>query len=171
MALGTLNRVSLIGPLGTDPEIRRTQAGRKIAVMNIITRDPRTNRLQWHRCIVHNECNAEFIERHLRKGALVFVEGSLEVRKWINKDGTSENWTVEIAVHKVTALDWQRDNDRDFVNALPDDDAVPPTPRSRGKYGDDVVADTDDSGLHRFLAPDDHQRAERRAAGEPERRA
>jgi len=126
--------------------------------MNIITLDPRTSRRQWHRCVVHAEPTAEFCERNLKKGALVYCEGSLEIRKWLREGGESETWTCEVAVHKVVALDWQRGNDKVFEDE-PDAEAPPPTPEA-GKI-DNTLS---------FLAPDDHQRAERRAAGELDRR-
>jgi single-strand DNA-binding protein len=127
--------------LGNDPLIRCSQAGRKIATFNVITLDPRTSRRQFHKCVVHAELTAEFVERHLRKGSLVYAEGALETRKWLQKDGTSETWTSEIAVHKVVALDWQRGNDRIFEDQPEDDMGHSPTPRSAAKYGDDTDAE------------------------------
>src|SRR5262249_42756999 len=71
--------------------IRCSQVGRKIATLNIITLDPRTSRRQWHRCVIHVEATAEFCERHLKKGSLVFVEGALETRKWLREGGEADH--------------------------------------------------------------------------------
>jgi single stranded DNA-binding protein len=167
MAVGTVNRITLVGPLGNEPVIRRSQLGRKIAVINLVTLCPRTKRKQWHRCVIYLESQAEFAERHLHTGSMIFVEGQLETRKWFQKDGAgkSESWTAEIAVAKLVILDREHFDDRAFEDeapAVPDtafkhDDAdgfdapdVAPTPlsikRSAARFGDGADAEPDRDG-------------------------
>jgi len=75
VAIGTVNKVTLVGPLGADPQIRRTTTGRKAAILNIETSDYwqdkaiAKSRTQWHRIVIYNERLAEIAERYLRKGA------------------------------------------------------------------------------------------------------
>jgi single-strand DNA-binding protein len=166
MAVGTVNRITLVGPLGDDPVIRRSQLGRKIATINLVTLCPRSKRKQWHRCVIYLQSQAEFAERHLHKGSMLFVEGQLETRKWFQKDGAgkSESWTVEIAVAKLVILDREHFDDRAF------EDEAPAVPDTAAENGD--AADTDTAGLSRFLqTPDDADRARLRAAGDDRRRA
>ena len=115
MAMGTVNKVTLVGPLGADPQIRRTTTGRKAAILNIETSDYwqdkaiAKSRTQWHRVVIYNERLAEIAERYLCKGTRVYIEGVLETRKWLTKDGKGENWTAEVIVSgfqgRLTILD------------------------------------------------------------------
>ena len=152
MASGSVNKVTLVGNLGKDPDVRRTTQGRKAVVLNVQTSDywrPGDARTQWHRVVIYNERLAELAERCLRKGSKVYVEGALETRKWLTKDGKSETWTAEVIISgfqgRLTLLDDElpaRDE------ALADDAEAPPTPlsikRSVAKYGDGADAAPDD---------------------------
>ena len=121
----------------------------------------------WHRCVIYLQSQAEFAERHLHKGSMLFVEGQLETRKWFQKDGAgkSETWTAEVAVAKLVILDREYFNDRaveDEVPTVPDtafkhDDAdgfgapdAAPTPlsikRSAARFGDGADAEPDRDG-------------------------
>jgi len=137
MAVGTVNRITLVGPLGNDPVIRRSQLGRKIAHINLVTLCPRTKRKQWPRCVIYLESLAEFAERHLHKGSMVFVEGALETRKWFQKDGAgkSETWTVETVVAKLVILDREHFDDRAF------EDEAPAVSDTAFKHGDADMID------------------------------
>src|SRR5262249_42156783 len=97
MGIGTLNRVTLVGPLGKDPEIRLSRQGKKIATLFVVTYDPRSRRRQWNRVVCYVEALSEFIERHVRKGSMVCVEATLEVRKWLTEDN-KKTFTCEIAI-------------------------------------------------------------------------
>jgi single-strand DNA-binding protein len=140
MAVGTVNRITLVGPLGNDPVIRRSQLGRKIAVINLVTLCPRTKRKQWHRCVIYLESLAEFAERHLHRGSMIFVEGQLETRKWFQKDGAgkSETWTAETVVAKLVILDREHFDDRAF------EDEAPAVPDTAFKHDDTLDAEPDD---------------------------
>jgi single-strand DNA-binding protein len=113
---GSLNKVTLIGNLGRDPEMRSTQDGNRIATFTVATSDTwrdrnsgeRKERTEWHRIVIFNERLAEIAEKYLRKGAKVYLEGALQTRKWTDQGG-QERTTTEIVLPKfrgeLTMLD------------------------------------------------------------------
>jgi single-strand DNA-binding protein len=102
---GSLNRAELIGHLGADPEIRRTQDGRPIAQMRIATSERWKDRnsgeakeiTDWHTVVVFAEHSAKFAEQYLRKGAFVRVVGQIKTRKWQDQAG-QDRYSTEIIV-------------------------------------------------------------------------
>ncbi len=111
MARG-INKVILIGNLGSDPEIRHTPTNNSAVVsVNIATssgwRDKQTGEMQerteWHRVVFFNRL-AEIVSEYLRKGSKVFVEGSLRTRKWTDKNNI-ERYTTEIVANEMQMLD------------------------------------------------------------------
>jgi single-strand DNA-binding protein len=87
---GSVNKVILIGNLGADPEIKRTQDGRPIANLRIATSDTwrdkntgeRKEKTEWHRVVIFSEGLCKIAEQYLKKGAKVYIEGQLQTRKW-----------------------------------------------------------------------------------------
>ena len=102
---GSVNKVILVGNLGKDPEIRRTQDGRPIANLSVATsetwRDKNTGerkeKTEWHRVVVFNEGLCKVIEQYLKKGAKVYLEGALQTRKWTDKDG-HDKYSTEVVL-------------------------------------------------------------------------
>jgi single-strand DNA-binding protein len=102
-----VNKVILVGNLGKDPEVRRTQSGEPIVNFSVATsenwRDKNTGerkeKTEWHRVVIFNEHLAKIAEQYLRKGSKVFVEGQLATRKWTDKDG-QEKYTTEIVLNR-----------------------------------------------------------------------
>ncbi len=102
---GSVNKVILVGNLGDDPEIRRTQDGRPIANLRIATseswRDKNTgerrDKTEWHRVVIFSEGLCKVAEQYLRKGSKVYVEGQLQTRKWQGQDG-QDRWTTEVVL-------------------------------------------------------------------------
>ncbi|MAM93653.1 single-stranded DNA-binding protein [Parvibaculum sp.] len=102
---GSVNKVILIGNLGADPEIRRTQDGRPIANLRIATSDSwrdkntgeRREKTEWHRVVVFNEGLCKVIEQYVKKGSKVYIEGSLQTRKWTDQSGV-EKYSTEIVL-------------------------------------------------------------------------
>ena len=98
---GSVNKVILVGNLGKDPEIRRTQDGRPIANLSVATSETwrdkatgeRKEKTEWHRVVIFNEGLAKVAEQYLKKGAKVYVEGSLQTRKWTDQSGVEKYWT------------------------------------------------------------------------------
>lgn len=104
-----LNKVILIGNLGKEPEIIDTNGGMKIAKFSIATsdgmRDKQTNEVktEWHRCIAFGK-TAEIIEKYVKKGSTISVEGSISYGKYDNKDGVTV-YTTDILCNRLVLLD------------------------------------------------------------------
>ena len=106
---GSVNKVILVGNLGKDPDIRRTQDGRPIVNLSLATtdtwRDKATNerkeRTEWHRVVIFNEGLAKVAEQYLKKGAKVYLEGQLQTRKWTDQSGI-EKYTTEIVLQNYS---------------------------------------------------------------------
>lgn len=101
---GSINKVTLVGNLGRDPEIRHTNAGQKIVHLTVATSDTwkdksgeRQERTEWHRVVVFNTNLADFAEKYLHKGSKVYVEGALQTRKYTDSSG-QEKYTTEIVL-------------------------------------------------------------------------
>ena len=102
---GSVNKVILIGNLGADPEIRRTQDGKPIANLNIATSESwrdrnsgeRKEKTEWHRVVIFNEGLCKVAEQYLKKGATVYIEGQLQTRKWQDKDG-QDRYSTEVVL-------------------------------------------------------------------------
>lgn len=102
---GSVNKVTLIGNLGADPEIKRTQDGRPIANLRIATseswRDKNTGekreKTEWHRVVVFSEGLCKVIEQYLKKGSKVYIEGSLQTRKWQDQSG-ADRYSTEVVL-------------------------------------------------------------------------
>lgn len=103
--MASVNKVILVGNLGADPETKSFQNGGKIANFRIATSESwkdkatgeRKERTEWHSISVQNEGLAGVVERYLRKGSKVYVEGQLRTRKWQDKDGT-DRYTTEVVL-------------------------------------------------------------------------
>ena len=111
-----LNKVMIIGRLGRDPELRYTQSGSPVASLNIATDESYTDRegnkvdrTEWHRVSVFQR-QAENCANYLTKGSLVFVEGSLQTRKWQDQQG-QDRYVTEIQGQRVQFLDRKADGD------------------------------------------------------------
>jgi single-strand DNA-binding protein len=102
---GSVNKVILVGNLGKDPEIRRTQDGRPIANLSVATSESwrdkatgeRKEKTEWHRVVIFNEGLCKIAEQYLKKGAKVYLEGQLQTRKWQDKDG-NDKYSTEVVL-------------------------------------------------------------------------
>ena len=107
---GSVNKVTLIGNLGKDPEIRNTQAGMKIVNLRIATSESwndkasgeRQERTEWHSVVIMNDRLADVAERFLRKGSKVYLEGKLQTRKWTDQSG-QDRYTTEVMLGRIGA--------------------------------------------------------------------
>ena len=109
-----LNKVMIIGRLGRDPELRYSQSGSPVCTLNIATDESytdrdgnRVDRAEWHRVVVFQKA-AENCSQYLTKGSLVFVEGSLQTRKWQDQQG-QDRFVTEIKAQRVQFLDRKAD--------------------------------------------------------------
>ena len=113
---GSVNKVILIGNLGRDPEIRSTQDGLRICTLSVATSESwrdkasgeRKERTEWHRVVIFNDKLVEIVEKYLKKGAKVYLEGALQTRKWTDNSG-QERYTTEVVLQRyrgeLTMLD------------------------------------------------------------------
>ena len=113
-----LNKVMIIGRLGRDPELRYTQSGAPVATLNVATDESYTDRegnkvdrTEWHRVSVFQR-QAENCANFLGKGSLVYIEGSLQTRKWQDQQG-QDRYTTEIKAQRVQFLDRKGEGARD----------------------------------------------------------
>jgi len=108
---GSVNKVILIGNLGRDPEIRRTQDGRPIANLRIATSESwrdknsgeRREKTEWHSVVIFNEALCKVAEQYLKKGSKVYVEGALQTRKWQDQQG-QERYSTEVVLQGFNAV-------------------------------------------------------------------
>jgi single-strand DNA-binding protein len=115
---GSVNKVILIGNLGRDPEVRTMQNGGKVANLSLATSESwrdkasgeRKERTEWHRVVIFGNL-AEIAEKYLKKGSKVYVCGSLQTRKWQDKDG-QDRYSTEVVAQgyggELTMLDGRR---------------------------------------------------------------
>jgi single-strand DNA-binding protein len=113
---GSVNKVILVGNLGADPEIRRTQDGRPIANLRLATSESwkdkttgeRREKTEWHRVVIFNENLCRIAEQYLKKGSKVFIEGALQTRKWQDQSG-QDRYSTEVVLQgfrgELTLLD------------------------------------------------------------------
>jgi single-strand DNA-binding protein len=113
---GSVNKVILIGNLGADPEIRRTQDGRPVANLRLATSDSwkdkttgeRKEKTEWHRVVIFNENLCRIAEQYLKKGSKVYIEGALQTRKWQDQSG-QDKYSTEVVLQgfrgELTLLD------------------------------------------------------------------
>ncbi|WMS40988.1 single-stranded DNA-binding protein [Acuticoccus sp. MNP-M23] len=102
---GSVNKVILIGNLGADPEIRRTQDGRPIANLRIATTESwrdrtsgdKREKTEWHRVVVFSEGLCRVIEQYVKKGSKVYIEGALQTREWEDQQG-QKRFTTEVVL-------------------------------------------------------------------------
>ncbi|WP_319512775.1 single-stranded DNA-binding protein [uncultured Cohaesibacter sp.] len=113
---GSVNKVILVGNLGADPDIRRTQDGRPICNLSVATSESwkdrnsgeRRERTEWHRVVIFNEGLCRIAEQYLRKGSKVYLEGQLQTRKWQDQSG-QDRYSTEVVLQgfngNLTMLD------------------------------------------------------------------
>ena len=102
---GSVNKVILVGNVGADPEIRRTQDGRPIANIRLATSETwrdrnsgeRREKTEWHTVVVFNEGLCKVVEQYVKKGAKLYIEGQLQTRKWQDQQG-QDRYSTEVVL-------------------------------------------------------------------------
>ena len=102
---GSVNKVILLGNLGGDPDIRTMQNGKKVCSFSMATSDSwkdketgeKKEKTEWHRVVVFNEGLVGVVENYIKKGTKLYIEGSLQTRKWTDDSGT-EKYTTEVVI-------------------------------------------------------------------------
>jgi single-strand DNA-binding protein len=118
---GSVNKVILVGNLGADPEIRSLNSGDRVANLRVATSETwrdkssgeRKEKTEWHRVVIFNDNLVKVAEQYLRKGSKIYLEGSIQTRKWADQSGV-EKFSTEIVLQKfrgeLTMLDGRGDN-------------------------------------------------------------
>ncbi len=109
----SLNKVQLIGNLGSDPEVRSTTGGNRVATFSLATSrswnspsGEKQEKTEWHRCVVWNSKGtglADVVEKYCKKGDKIFVEGRIEYRQWQDKENQTR-YSTEINVRELLML-------------------------------------------------------------------
>ncbi len=109
---GSVNKVIMVGNLGADPEIRRTQDGRPIANLRIATSESwkdkstgeKREKTEWHRVVIFNEGLCRVVEQYVKKGAKLYIEGQLQTRKWQDKETGQDRYSTEIVLQNFNGV-------------------------------------------------------------------
>ena len=105
---GSVNKVTLVGNLGRDPEVRAMQNGDKIVQLSVATSDrwkdkssgEQRERTEWHRVVIFNDALGKIAEQYLKKGSTVYLEGQLQTRKWTDQQSGLEKYTTEVVLQR-----------------------------------------------------------------------
>jgi single-strand DNA-binding protein len=137
---GSVNKVILVGNLGRDPEVRRTNAGAPVVNLRVATSESwrdktsgeRQERTEWHNVVIFNEVLAKVAEQYLKKGSKVYVEGQLTTRKWQDQSG-QDRYTTEVVVNRFRGDLTLLDRAGDSVAATNGDDFGRSSPMEAGR--------------------------------------
>ncbi len=127
---GSVNKVILIGNLGSDPELKYTPSGAAVTNFNVATNEVwndkdgnKQERTEWHRVVLWRKL-AEIAGEYLKKGSKVYLEGRLQTRSWEDKDGV-KRYTTEVVADNMTMLDSKGDGGSGVSSAPPASEAPP----------------------------------------------
>ena len=148
---GSVNKVTLVGNLGRDPEVRAMQNGDKIIQLSVATSDrwkdkstgEQRERTEWHRVVIFNDALGKIAEQYLKKGSTVYLEGQLQTRKWTDQQSGQEKYTTEVVLQRyrgeLTLLGSRQENQisNDQQNAEIDQS-------NQISMSDDIASDLDD---------------------------
>ncbi len=149
----SLNRAMLIGNVGGEPEIRTVGSGGKVATFSLATsrtwNDQSGNKqekTEWHRCVVWNNSRgsglADVVERYVKKGEKIYVEGEIEYRQWQDKENQTR-YTTEIRVRELMLLGGRPGGGGDDMGSAPSRSAAAPRskPAAKPAAGGDEFSD------------------------------
>ena len=148
---GSVNKVTLVGNLGRDPEVRAMQNGDKIVQLSIATSDrwkdkssgEQRERTEWHRVVIFNDALGKIAEQYLKKGSTVYLEGQLQTRKWTDQQSGQEKYTTEVVLQRyrgeLTLLGSRSENQ--LTNDRQNDQI---DQSNQVSMSDDIASDLDD---------------------------
>ena len=148
---GSVNKVTLVGNLGRDPEIRAMQNGDKIVQLSVATSDrwkdknsgEQRERTEWHRVVIFNDALGKIAEQYLKKGSTVYLEGQLQTRKWTDQQSGQEKYTTEVVLQRyrgeLTLLGSRSENQ---INHDQQNDQIDQS--NHVSMSDDIASDLDD---------------------------
>ena len=128
---GSVNKVILIGNLGSDPELKYTPSGAAVTNFNVATNEVwndkdgnKQERTEWHRVVLWRKL-AEIAGEYLKKGSKIYLEGRLQTRSWEDKDGV-KRYTTEVVADNMTMLDAKSEGSGSDVSSAPPPGESPP---------------------------------------------
>ena len=148
---GSVNKVTLVGNLGRDPEVRAMQNGDKIVQLSIATSDKwkdkssgeQRERTEWHRVVIFNDALGKIAEQYLKKGSTVYLEGQLQTRKWTDQQSGQEKYTTEVVLQRyrgeLTLLGSRSENQ---ISNDQQNDQI--NQSNQVSMSDDIASDLDD---------------------------
>jgi len=148
---GSVNKVTLVGNLGRDPEVRAMQNGDKIVQLSVATSDrwkdkssgEQRERTEWHRVVIFNDALGKIAEQYLKKGSTVYLEGQLQTRKWTDQQSGQEKYTTEVVLQRyrgeLTLLGSRSENQ--ITNDRQNDQI---DQSNQVSMSDDIASDLDD---------------------------
>ena len=148
---GSVNKVTLVGNLGRDPEVRAMQNGDKIIQLSVATSDrwkdkstgEQRERTEWHRVVIFNDALGKIAEQYLKKGSTVYLEGQLQTRKWTDQQSGQEKYTTEVVLQRyrgeLTLLGSRPENQ--ISNAQQNDEI---DQSNQTSMSDNIASDLDD---------------------------
>ena len=148
---GSVNKVTLIGNLGRDPEVRAMQNGDKIVQLSVATSDrwkdknsgEQRERTEWHRVVIFNDALGKIAEQYLKKGNTVYLEGQLQTRKWTDQQSGQEKYTTEVVLQRyrgeLTLLGSRTENQ---IENYQDNAQIDQS--NQVSISDDIASDLDD---------------------------
>ncbi|OWV78885.1 single-stranded DNA-binding protein [Rhizobium sp. R635] len=153
---GSVNKVILVGNVGADPEIRRTQDGRPIANLRIATSETwrdrnsgeRREKTEWHTVVVFNEGLCKVVEQYVKKGAKLYIEGQLQTRKWQDQQG-QDRYSTEVVLQGFSSTLTMLDGRGDGGGASSGFGGGRGGSSSNNDYGDDYGAPSPSSSSNR----------------------
>jgi single-strand DNA-binding protein len=152
---GSVNKVILVGNLGADPEIRSLTSGDRVANLRVATSESwrdrssgeRKEKTEWHRVVIFNENLVKVAEQYLRKGSKIYLEGSIQTRKWVDQSGV-EKYSTEIVLQKfrgeLTMLDGRGDAEQGEGGGYSGGFSSAPKAPASSAPREDFSADLDD---------------------------
>ena len=148
---GSVNKVTLVGNLGRDPEVRAMQNGDKIIQLSVATSDrwkdkstgEQRERTEWHRVVIFNDALGKIAEQYLKKGSTVYLEGQLQTRKWTDQQSGQEKYTTEVVLQRyrgeLTLLGSKPENQ---ISNDQQNDEIDQS--NQTSISDDIASDLDD---------------------------
>tara|TARA_B100001013_G_C24581399_1_gene430773 strand:- start:211 stop:705 length:495 start_codon:yes stop_codon:yes gene_type:complete len=153
---GSVNKVILLGNLGRDPDVRTMQNGKKVCTLSIATSDSwkdketgeKKEKTEWHRVVVFNEGLVGVVENYVKKGSKLYIEGSLQTRKWTDDSGT-EKYTTEVVIQgyggRIDMLDSKSTGDSITENTGEDISKKKDSSQNKNSEGTENVKKNDSS--------------------------
>jgi len=146
----SLNKITIIGNVGADPEVRETDGGRVVANFSVATtaqwkdaKGDKQEKTEWHRCTAWGPLAENVIEKYVRKGDKLYVEGRVEYRQWTDRDNQTR-YSTDIIVNEVLLLGSPKGNDNARSSARPRDDDRRPNARDASDRERERAAEGDD---------------------------